>query len=85
MADINTDKIMSYLTPKRMSSIGNIAYAMNHTIAEVIPAILELEQLGKLRLARSRCSSDCGSCSSCESKENTNPQINERTIAISME
>lgn len=77
--------IMEYLTPKRMSSIGNIAYATHYPVSEIILPIKELEMAGKIRLATSGCSSDCSSCSSCGSEPQPKPEISERTIAISLE
>ena len=85
MSEIIKNKIMDFLTPKRMASVGNIATAIESSPEEIIPVMQEMDNANMIRLANSSCSSDCSSCSSCGSETSTTPAITDRTIAISLQ
>ena len=65
MEAIPADKIMEYLTARRMVSLKNLADKFSVEVDEISPMVQALESDGRVRVAMSRCSSDCSSCSSC--------------------
>ncbi len=79
------EELLSYLTPRRMMSLKNLADQFDRTVEEITPVILQLELENKVRAAMSRCSSDCSSCSSCGPEDGKTAELSETTIIISLE
>ena len=82
------DKMMEYLTARRMVSLKNLADKFSVAVEDIILLVIELEASERVRVAMSRCSSDCSSCSSCGEEEVGTPKtttLSETSIIISLE
>lgn len=75
---------MTYLTGRRMSSLGNLATHFGRSVEEFTPVVRMLESQNRLRLASSRCQSDCADCYSCGTDARSTA-LSEKTILISLE
>ena len=80
------EKIMEYLTSRRMVSLKNLAEHFNYQVEDISPIVMQLETDQRIRVAMSRCSSDCSSCSSCGDSGNSEMSVlTETSIIISLE
>lgn len=78
------NRVMDYLTKRRMSSLGNLAAHFERSVKVLTPLIQTLEAENRLRLSSSRCQSDCSACHSCDPQSPVT-SLSEKMIVISLE
>ena len=79
------EQLMEYLTARRMISLKNLAEQFDSTVAGIVPAVKQLESEKRIRVAMSRCSTDCSSCSSCGPEGSKSATLTDTSIIISLE
>lgn len=79
-----TNTVMTYLTTRRMSSLGNLAMHLGRPASELSPIVKTLKLNRRLRLATPRCGGTCDTCDRCET-QTVEQILTAETILISLE
>ena len=77
--------VMTYVTGRRMTSLGNLAAHFDCDAEVLVPLIRTLEAGNRLRLSVPRCQGSCSRCASCPSETSTPAPLPETTILISLD